>query len=262
MTSLPIHIPEDYEILVAKDDTVKIGQVLAKRNKTPSELIIHLAKRLKVSPKSIEKYLKKYPGDQVLEGEVLANKDGLFGDTVIISNLTGTLARVDKTDGNITIKLHEIEADEEVSEILCPLDGTVMLCHNDQIVLQTDKNVYMGEKGTGGSARGLLKLVDVKDGTPITSEGITVDAIGAIIFGPAFEQEALAKASAIGVGGILTLSLSDAEISYINEKRLTFPVIKVTTEIGKDIAKWKRKEIFVDGKTGAILLLSYEKSNR
>lgn len=262
MTSLPIQIPDDYELLVTKGDNVKIGMVLAKQKQTPSELIIHLSKRLKISPKSIEKYLRKYPGDQILKGETLAHKDGLFGDTVVVSNLTGTISNVDTHEGTVTIKLHFVEPEDDDSEILCPLDGSVLLCHNDEIVLQTDKNVYLGEKGTGSSARGLLKIIDSKDQKPITSEAITVEAIDAILFGPSFEQEAIAKASAIGVGGILTLSLSDTEIAYINEKRLSLPVIEVSPDTGKGIAKWKRKEMYIDGKTGAILLLSYEKSTR
>lgn len=263
MTSLPIHIPQDYEVLVSKGDTVAIGQVLARERHSPSELIIHLSKRLNVSPKSIGKYLRKHPGDQIVTGEVLAHKDGLFGDTVVISNLTGTLASSNTEDGTVTVKLHEMESDtQSTHELLSPLDGTVLMCNNDQIILETDKNMFLGEKGTGGTFRGLLKVLDVKDSHPIDAEKITVETIDSVIFGPAFDNEAIAKASAIGVGGILTLSLTDDQISYTSEKRLSLPVIQVTSDTGKDIAKWKRKEIFVDGKSGAILLLSYEKSTR
>lgn len=263
MTKLPIHIPEDFEIVVTKGDTVSVGQPLAKKKSAPSELIIHLSKRLNVSPKSIGKHLRKNLGDEVQVGEVIAHRDGIFGDTVAISNLSGTLASIHPEDGTVSVKLHELAVESQgTDEILCPLDGIVLICHNDQIVLETDKNVFLGEKGTGGTFRGLLKVIDAPEESAVTSEQITVETIDTVIFGPAFDHEAIAKASAIGVGGILTLSLTDDMVSYMMDKRLHLPVIQVSKDTGKAIAKWKRKEIFIDGASGAIILLTYEKSAR
>lgn len=262
MTSLPITIPEDFDTVVSKDDKVQIGQVLAKKRSAPEEVTINLANRLNVSPKHVGGMLKKAPGDFVAKGDILAQKDGLFGDTVIISNVRGTLSKFERNDGTVVIRFQDVRPESGKDEILCPLDGVVSICHNGKIVLDTEKNVYLGEKGIGQSVRGVLKLSEVKSKDPIPAEKITAEFIDTVLFGPAFTTEAYAKASAIGVGGILTLSLSENHISYINEKRLSLPVIEVTEEIGKTISKWKNKEVFVNGESKAILLLNYEKSTR
>jgi len=263
MTSLPIRIPSEYDLLVEKNDTVKAGQVLARKKHAPSEIIIEIAKRLKVSPKSVGKMLKKNPGDHVEIGDVLAKKDGLFGDVIVVSNISGMFATFDRSDGNLIIRLLEDkEGQHEVDEILCPLDGIVTLCHNEQIILETEKNVLLGENGTGQTYRGILKLSDAKSKDAISAEKITIETIGCVFLGPAFTKEAYAKASAIGVGGIITLSLDDGDIEYLSEKRLTLPVIQVSEEVGKSISRWKNKEVFMDGQNKTILLLSYEKSTR
>lgn len=262
MTSLPIIIPDEYEIVVKKDDKVQIGQVLAQKKKAPEEVIIPIADLLGVSPKKVGGLLKKAPGDFVDKGDVLAVRDGLFGDKVVTSNVRGTLSKYERNDGTIVIRFQDVQIQKEAEEILCPLDGVVSLCHNGKIVLETQKNVYIGETGTGQTARGVLKFSEARSKDPITAEKIHAEFIETILFGPAFTTEAYAKASAIGIGGILTLELDESDISYINEKRLSLPVIKISEDIGKTISKWKNKEVFIDGESKSILLLSYEKSTR
>ena len=263
MTHLPITIPSDFDVLVAKDEEVKAGQILARKRKVPSDVVIEVAKRLKLSPKKVAGILLKAPGDYLQKGEPLAKKEGFFTDTILISEISGTFSKYDRNTGSVTVRLTEEEAVETgVEEIVCPLDGKVMMCHNDQIILETEKNVLLGKQGVGGTFQGLLKIIDKDPKDEVMAEELGGEEIGSVVFAPGFSREAYAKAAAIGVGGLLTLNTTDADIAYLEEKRLVLPLIQVGSDVGLKIAKWQNKEIFVDGHNKAILLLSYEKSTR
>lgn len=261
MQHLPIKIPPDFEVVVKIEDKVKAGDVLAQKINPPSDVMIDAAGRFGISPKNIKSLLKKSPGDYVEKGEVLATKEGFFTDKKLVSEVRGTFAKYDGETGTVIIRLADEAEDTGDKDILSPLDGKVLMCDNDQIVLTTDKNVLVAEKGTGGAFRGLLMILEKKSDQQAEAEEIAGDAIGKVLFAPKFSREALAKASAIGVGGLLSLELIDTDVEYLSEKRLNIPVLEVSGEIGLRVAKQAGKEIFIHGGNKAILLLSYEKNS-
>lgn len=261
MTHLPINIPQDFEIQVQKGDKLKTGDIIAKKVSLPSDVVVDVAKRLGVSVKGAKNTIKKNPGDYVDKGDLLAKKEGFFNDVMLFSEVRGTVAKYDRENGRIVIRLSEEIVSDTREDVVSPIDGKVSMCDNGQIILETDKNVLLAKKGSGLTAQGVLKIFEKKPSEEVQAEEFAGDAIGKIVFAPGFTREVYAKASAIGVGGLLSMKLSDSDLAYLSEKRLDIPVLEVSEDIGLKIAKWANKELFVDGQNKAILPLSYEKSS-
>lgn len=260
MTDLPIFVPEDFEILVKKNSAVKTGDVLARRKNLPTEAVIEVSVKLKVSPKKAAKILKKSPGDFVERGEIIAQKDGIFTDTHLISEVSGTVAAFERDSGELIVRLVEEVKDSSESELYSPLDGKITMCDNGKITLATDKNVLLGEAGSGSGAQGMLEILEKKASDEVSADELGGFAVGKVVFAPSFTKDAYAKAAAIDVSGLITLKLTERDIEYLAEKRLNIPVVKVTSAVGRSVAKWAGKEVFIDGQGKTIIPLNYAKN--
>jgi hypothetical protein len=148
----------------------------------------------------------------------------------------------------------------DTQKILSPIDGVVDLCDNDKILLKTEKDVIIGENGLGENAEGevLLLIGESKNNSepsPIELHQLDADCIGKIILGEKFDREVLMKAIGMGVTGIVGLDIEENDISYITDRHLTTPVIKVSAPDFSKLLMWKGKKIYMQGSNKTILLL-------
>lgn len=274
MTTLPVAIPPDYSLVVKKGDHVEMDAVLAKapEQEPSNELLIDLVAIFNAPANTVRKYLLKGPGDSVHEGEVIASHSyslGLKKDEVQ-SHVSGTVVRFERDTGKLIIQTDEaVNADsrDSTSDILSPLAGTIKVCNNDAIVIDPDKEeevsdvsepaeepvselpkVKAGEKGINGKAKGLILVLspETENGN-ISSNEITKETIGKILLLPDISKEAVAKASAIGVAGILGTDLSADLFKYVEDRKIDLPIISIDQTLGKKLMKSK-KEITMNGK--------------
>ncbi len=275
MTTLPVSVPEEYMIVVGKGDHVEQGEVLAKapapKSSPVNELILDLVAIYNESPDSVRKYLKKAPGDSIHEGDIIASHSyslGLKSDQVI-AHVDGTIIRFERDSGKLIIQSDKAvgeELEDKKDDILSPLAGTIKVCNNDSIVLAPDKvidakeeekheeepepeipKVKAGEKGIGGKATGPLLTLEPEKGNMVQSGEITKETMGKILLLPDIEKEAIAKASAIGVLGILGTDLSNDIFSYVLDRKIDLPIISIDQTLGKKLVKTK-KDITMNGK--------------
>lgn len=270
MTSLPILLPPGYSPVVKKGDKVAAGQLLAKSTadhqalsedqQAGSEVVIDLTIALGSNASSVRKFLKKAPGDSVGKGEIIAEKSASMGlkKQVVLSEIAGTLIRFERDSGKLYIRTedasHAVPTIHEKSEILSPLAGVISLCNNDQIVIETESKAIVGTVGSGGTATGeIIVLSPEGDKVIISSSQITKDLIDKIVLLPDIAIEALVKADAIGVAGILGTEVSDKLIEYINSHKVGLPVIVIDATIGKKLLKIKNP-VTLHGEEKSILL--------
>lgn len=264
MTSLPIAIPDGYKILVKKGDVIKAGDVLAVNEHgdmassslvhNSSDTLINIAYALHISPTSSHKTLLKAPGDMVKVGDVLAVKSKSFGlkKEQVVSHVTGTIVRFERDTGVLAIKgdgSDEVVVDApETShkEISSPLDGTIAVCNNDEIVLESESKDIVGSMGSGGAAQGKITLLIPKTGDVVTGSQITSALKGSILFLPSIDKEAVVKASVVGVAGILGTDLSEDLFSYLLTRKIELPVVAVDVSFGKVLAK-TTKTVAING---------------
>ncbi len=265
MTSLPITFPEGYSPIVKVDDSVKIGDILAKKN-SKEDAVISLTQAFHIPIKKAGRTLRKNPGDSLKPGDIVAIKRGLFGmsEDRLESKVEGIILKFDRGLGNLVIRLTNgsstegSDDDEMQTDIISPIDGKVILCNNGQIVIETDKDVISGTNGVGGSNQGEAIFISTPDETKkddLLLFALDAKVIGKVVMSPHMTKEALMKSIGMGVIGIVSSNITEDYFSYLIEKKLTIPVIKVTSEDIKRLENWAQKKVFLEGSSKSIILL-------
>ncbi|MBI5044538.1 MAG: hypothetical protein HZC02_01300 [Candidatus Levybacteria bacterium] len=257
MTSLPITIPDGYKILVKKGDSVKAGDTLAVGDdaviipseasiKKSTDTFINIAQALHISPTSSHKTLLKAPGDMLRVGDVIAQQSKSFGlkKERVISHVNGTIIRFERDAGVLVVKGEgEVLAEDSKQSpmaITSPLDGTIGVCNNNEIVLESESKNIVGSMGFGGVAQGKIVVIAPEEGDEVKGSQITPALKGCILLLPSIDKEAVAKASVIGVGGILGTALTEDLFSYLSSRRINIPVIAIDAALGKTLSKTEK----------------------
>lgn len=262
MTSLPILLPESYAPVVAIGTSVTVGQILA-QSTTSDEIIVNIANTLHCSVKKVNNTIRKNPGDSVTKGDLLALKTGFFGisQTALLSNVTGNVVRFERDTGNLVIKTLQPNS-VPTQTLLSPVDGVVKLCDNEQIVLDTDKNVLTGEKGHGATGSGevfilekSLKPVEKPEDNANLMFLLESNAIGKVLVGGVLPRDVIVKAIGMGLTGVVGTTIEDSDLEHIKERNLSTPVIQVNAVDIEKLLSWSGKKVFLDGESKSIVFL-------
>lgn len=262
MTTLPIQLPDGFHPKITVGDSVNIGQIIAQKELKLEE-IIDLSKELSLSAKAVAKTVKKNPGDHIAPGDIVALKKGFFGEKKVLSSIAGTVIRFERNTGILAIKRDSPKLNGDT--IVSPLDGTISLCNNETIQIQTDKNVCLGEAGIGQAieaklikADGLSRTQNIKDNEIIPAD-LTPDLIGNVVIGGKFNREVLTKAVGMGIVGVVASEISITDLEYLKTKNLQLTAIVLSKEEMEKVEQWVGNLVYVDGKGKTIMLLIYEK---
>lgn len=261
MTSLPIKLRRGAVPVVKPNDLVKIGQTIAQE--TPiHEYVIDLVKDLAVSPSQARKILLKKPGEDVFEGEVIAVNKTLLGlrEEKLVSKVSGKFVRFERDSGKVII---ETGVKTTPAKIISPVEGIVLMCNNDTIIIGTRNFVFQGIKGAGGDTAGeifILNDTPPDDSAALTSEitkyyTLDFNAVNKIIVGREFSRDLLIKCIGMGVKGIIGERIDDEELEYINRRKLQVPVLEAGADTIKEIKKWKTKKIYMNAEEKTIIFL-------
>ncbi|HVF69533.1 MAG TPA: hypothetical protein VNA13_03125 [Xanthomonadales bacterium] len=248
MTSLPISLPNGFIASISVGDVINVGQVIASKT-VPTDEIINVPKLLGVSLKHAKKIIKKIPGSAVIKGDILASKKSLFGTKteVLRSKVNGTVTRFERDSGNLIIKT---SSDTTSKDIISPVDGTVTICNNREIFINTDKNVVIGVNANGDKVTGEIYVLQEED-----SYHLNANAIGKIAVSRNFTREMILKGVGIGVAGIIGVGINDTDIEHLVEKKFRTPLIKIKEQDFKDIIQWKGKKVFLNPEAESIIFL-------
>jgi hypothetical protein len=253
MTALPIPLPDGYTLLVSRNDSVTAGQPLAEPQKGDEE-ILELTKMLNISKDKVKHVLRKKPGDIVEEGDIIAQKKSFLGldqDTVV-SKVSGKVTRYERFTGNLII---QTENQSHTKKIVSPVDGTVTLCNNEQIVIQTPKRVVLGKNGWGGKRRARLFILEASFSRDKTNVLYHLDnqSIGKVVIGKKFTRDMLMKGAGLGIKGIICLHIAEEDREYIQKRGQTMPIIQVTEDGMHEVRTFQA--VALDGELKTIVQL-------
>lgn len=99
---LTIQVPEGSRVLVKAGDSIDFGMSLFEIP-SKSDSYISFAQKFRVEPSKIFRYLKKFVGEDVKKGDILAVKKGLFSSIAIKSDYEGIIKEIDHSQGHMVI---------------------------------------------------------------------------------------------------------------------------------------------------------------
>ena len=235
---------------VSANDTLTVGTIIAEKRSSGGEKIIHITSPLNSPPKNILKTLKKNLGDGILKGDIIAEKKGNLGmgSKKIISELSGTVIKIDEENGDLIIR--EAGEEESLETLISPVEGTVDFCNNEKIVIKTDKNAILALDGLGQEKEGeLLYLENAQE------ENLSSVIDGKIILAKKVDRVAVFKAIGLDAGGIITEDLENMDFLDLTEKSITMPIMIVSEDDFKKLIKVSGKRIYLGGKDKSIVVL-------
>lgn len=237
---ISIAIPEHAKCLLKNGSNVDIGTPFLEFS-TQSLVNIPLAKKLKIHPASIFKYIKKFVGEPLKKGEVLALKKGFFSSTKILSEYDGIIKEIDHDDGQLLI---EIENNEK-KKTLAYFKGEVeeINKYELQLKVKTGKE-YLTKKTTGNFGGQTMYLKDSDDKT------ITAECNNSICVVESPTSYTQSKTEALGINGFITLN------SLPEETNLPNALFKQISDI-KKVMEYKLPYCIVNEKKGTITFYDF-----
>ena len=149
------------------------------------------------------------------------------------------------------------EREADSVELISPVAGTVSLCNNREIVVETE-NAYISEGITFGDTREgiLFVLRESFDESDSDKALYYLDSRAAekIVLVKALTRDLIIKGDSIGVMGFLGTTISNEDITYFQEKQLQLPVAEITNELVTKLHPWENKKIMIETKSKAIIL--------
>lgn len=257
MTALPIQLPESFSPRVHPGQQVHAGQILAQKD-IHAEETVNISDILDVSLTKARKSLKKIPGDSVRAGDVIAVKKKWFGlkKQEIVSSVDGIALRYERGTGNFVLKTGQSES---VEEVVSPVDGIVGLCNNKQIVINTDKNVLVGNRGYGETAEGAIFVLEASFAEDADAANVLYhldsQAIQKVIVGGVFTRDLLIKGLGVGARAFIGIRFSDADVEYLSQRNVRIPVIEVGEDAMRALVKWRGKRVFIEPQSNSVVLL-------
>lgn len=203
---ISFELPVKKNLLIKPGQKVNLQTPLVKKS-TVTEVKIILADKIGVSPEKIFSYIKKFVGEKVQKGELLAEKKGFFSIKKIYSDFDAIIKEVNHQEGYLLLETETVESDTLNSYF----QGEVEEVDNGMIKLKVEKykefEIKESDSGFGGSCFYLHDLSKVES---LTAEEVD----GKIIVVESLNTYALAKLDALGSLGFVTVEKLPDEIDY------------------------------------------------
>lgn len=239
---------------------------------------LNLSELLDVSPKDVEKYLKRKIGQRIYRGELLAfRKEWLFaGKKVITAPTDGVLDFLNIQTGKLRISLFPKKTD-----LPAGVYGVVEIVDQErgQVIIRTQVSRIHGMFGSGRSRDGSLHILGKKDDL-ISKANLDASYDGQVLVGGSLVfKDAIPIAISAGTSGIITGGIDAEDYRGMAGGRLVFPR-KLDNDIGISIVvcegfgsvpigddifeilfEYEGKFVFIDGNKALINLPSFSSSS-
>ena len=202
-------LPLKGEVVVERGEAVRRDQVVARTELPGDVATINLVNRLGISPRELSGYMLKKEGDQVEEGEALAESKPLIKwfKTTVESPVSGTVESISPVTGQVILR----QAPKPV-EVLAFVDGIVDEVFAGEGVRVEARGAYIqGIFGVGGEGWGSLHLAG--EGAEAEVETLGPEAAGKIaVVGSLITSEIVEQARQAGVVGLIGGGIRDQDL--------------------------------------------------
>lgn len=208
------------KVLVRIGQRVEIGEVIAESITPEKFLIFDIVNGLKIKTNKVEGCIERLVGEQVEEGDIIAQTKGLL-PKIFRSPADGKLISIH--DGKVTLALGK-KRESVTANIpglvveLIPGRGAVVCCQGD---------VLQGVWGNGLSSKGELVLLTDLEADPFDNPNKEKELTGkVVVLGSCSNKSQLSTLNSIPVSGIVVGSLSPFLLDDVEQ--LQIPVMSLT----------------------------------
>jgi hypothetical protein len=204
-------LPIPGELLVQVGGTVTEGQSVARAYLPGDSELLKVSSLLGIEPEDLPVVLRKKVGDQVKEGETIANYSAFFGliKKSAESPTTGTIESISNITGRVLIR-----GPPKPLEIDAYIPGKIVdIIPREAVVIETNAGILQGIFGIGGETHGEIKIAVDSYRDELRAEHISPKDTGKILIGGSeITCKTLRKAAEIGVKGIIVGGIKDVEL--------------------------------------------------
>lgn len=204
-------LPLPGTVLVEAGEAVTSATVVARAELPGKVHVVNLVNQLGILPEDLPDYMVKREGDRIQQGDVLAETKPFLKwfKTQVRSPITGTVETISTATGQVILR----EPPRPV-ELFAYLDGTVAeVLPGQGVRVETTCAFIQGIFGIGGETWGTLAMGVASPEEDVTAAHFTSAHAGKIVVGGAFVgAEALARAKAVGVKGIVVGGMHDKDL--------------------------------------------------
>jgi hypothetical protein len=194
-------LPIPGKVLVKEGDTVDFDTIVAEMEMPGEPHIVKANLLLRVDAKEIGQHMLKGVGDEVEEGEVIAQYFALFGliKRYVYSPIDGKIDSIGAS-GWVTVRTPPI-----IVDLKAYIPGKVIeVIPEKGVVIETTASFIQGIFGIGGETHGTIHVLVDSPEDVLTADLIMPKDEGAVIVGGCYiTLEALRRAVEVGVAGIV-----------------------------------------------------------
>ncbi len=207
-------LPLKGEVKVKKGDKVKADQIVAVTMLPGKVVPINLANKLGVTAQLVDQYLRVKEGDQITQGQILAQTNGFLGmfKTTVRSPTAGEVQSISRHTGQVLLNEPRIPV-----EVKAFIDGVVVEVIPEQGVVIENKSSYIqGIFGIGGEINAEIDVVVNTADEVLKPDMLNDSHKGKIVVtGSMLPYEVIMKAQKVGVSGIITGGIHDQDLKKL-----------------------------------------------
>jgi hypothetical protein len=199
------------EVLVKKGEKVDFNTIVARAFAPGEPDLLNAAPILGVSKETLSEYVIQKVGDEVKEGEIIAQNIFLFGliKRYVRAPYDCTIESISQYSGRIIVRGANIPI-----EVTAYIPGKIIeVIPRQGAVVESEASFIQGIFGVGGESFGEIKFIVDSPDSPITEDLISQEHKGKILVGGSYITiEAIRKAVDIGVIGVVTGGINSKDL--------------------------------------------------
>ncbi len=207
-------LPIPGKVTVNKGESVLPEQVIAETYMPGDIFPLNLANQLSMPPADVPECVAVTIGDEVREGDVLAETKGIFGmfKSIYRSPNNGTVETISDITGQIIIR-----GEEHPVNVMAFMPGKVIKIIEDQgVIIESKVSLIQGIFGIGGESFGEIVVACKSQDETVNAEHITENMKNSVIIGGGrMTSEAIQKAIDIGASGLISGGIDDQDLKEI-----------------------------------------------
>jgi len=207
-------LPIPGKVTVNEGESVLPEQIIAETYMPGDIFPLNLANQLSMPPADVPECVAVTIGDEVREGDVLAETKGIFGmfKSIYRSPNNGTVETISDITGQIIIR-----GEEHPVNVMAFMPGKVIKIIEDQgVIIESKVSLIQGIFGIGGESFGEIVVACKSQDETVNAEHITENMKNSVIIGGGrMTSEAIQKAIDIGASGLISGGIDDQDLKEI-----------------------------------------------